>query len=88
MNTQNTRDILEYAIALTNEFAKAHDLTDIQAFRYLDRFKGIDFIVDHYDIAHTQSFYDMVEGLGDVCKRNGGMIPPKDIKNKEWLKQI
>lgn len=88
MNEDKTKDKAEYAITLTNEFAKAHGLTDIQAFRYLDRFNGIDFIIDHYEIAHTLSFYDMVVSLGDVCKRNGGLIVPDDIHNKEWLRKI
>lgn len=88
MNKQKIKDQVEYAIVLTNEFAKAHGLTDSQAFRYLDRFKGIDFIIDHYDIAHTQSFYDMVVSVGEVCQRSGGLIVPLDIGNKQWLRQI
>lgn len=88
MEQTKIKDQAEYMIALTNEFAKAHGLTDGQAFRYIDRFKGADFIIDHYDIAHTQSFYDMVEAIGDVCQRNGGRIAPQDIRNKEWLRQI
>lgn len=88
MKQANIKYQAEYLIALTSEFAKAHGLTDAQAFRYIDRFKGIDFVIDHYAVVHTQSFYDMVEAVGDVCKRNGGQIAPQKIENKDWLRQI
>lgn len=88
MDNNEIKDKAEYTIALTNEFAKAHELTEQQAFRYLDRFRGIDFIIDHYGIAHTQSFYDMVVALGEICQRNGGFIKAEDIYDREWLRQI
>lgn len=88
MQHHSVRDKAEYAIALTREFAKAHELTEEQAFRYLDRYNGISFILDNYNIAHTLSFMNMVVALGDVCTRNGGKINTNDIKDKEWLNKI
>lgn len=35
------------------EFGKRFGLTVKQAFNYLSRFKGIEFIDKHYDYAHT-----------------------------------
>lgn len=64
----------EYIIALINEFARAHHLTDVQAFRYLDRFRAIDFITRHYGVAHTQRFEDVVSDLAAYCRRQGGAI--------------
>ncbi len=40
----NIRDILEYIIALVNEFAKRFGLTEKQAYRYIRAHKGIAFI--------------------------------------------
>lgn len=40
----NIRDIIEYIIALVNEFAKRFGLTEIQAYRYIRIHKGIAFI--------------------------------------------
>ncbi|TGX83185.1 DUF3791 domain-containing protein [Palleniella muris] len=88
MDRNKVRDMAEYTIALTNEFAKAHGLTDEQAFRYMDRFEGLDFILDNYEAVHTQSFFDMVEAVGTVCRRNGGELQPNDIKNYEQLRKI
>lgn len=70
----SVNDKVEYIIALVNEFARAHNLSDSQAYRYLERFKGIDFIDKNYGIAHTLSFKDVVEDITDYCRRQGGGI--------------
>ncbi|MDR0940009.1 MAG: DUF3791 domain-containing protein [Mediterranea sp.] len=67
-------DKVEYIIALVNEFAKAHGLSDKQAFRYMERYKAIKFIDRHYGIAHTQSFEDMVSDMTAYCQRHGGQL--------------
>ena len=38
------KDKVEYIIALINEFAKRFRLTDVQAYRYVAHYKGIDMI--------------------------------------------
>lgn len=68
------KDKVEYIIALISEFAKAHSLTTNQAYRYLERYKAIDFIDKHYGIAHTQSFKDVVSDITIYCRRFGGAI--------------
>lgn len=73
MNEEN-RNKLEYIIAIVNEFAKAHQLTDSQAYRYLQRFKAIHFINTHYDIAHTLRMEDVLTDLTTYCRRQGGAI--------------
>ena len=48
--TYNTRDIIEYIIALVNEFAKKFGLSDKQAYRYIRIHKGVAFIEQNYGI--------------------------------------
>ena len=67
-------DKLAYIIAVVNEFAAAFSLNSQQAYRYLDRFKGIDFVERFYDVEHTQSFEDVVDDLALYCRKNGGML--------------
>jgi hypothetical protein len=55
-------------------FAKAKELSQMAAFNYLDRHKGIEFLVDCYEAEHTLSLDDAVEDLTIVCKNNGGTI--------------
>ena len=56
-------DKLAYIIAVVNEFAATFSLNSQQAYRYLDRFKGIDFVDRFYNIEPTQSFEDVVDDL-------------------------
>ena len=67
-------DKLAYIIAVVNDFAAKYTLNPQQAYRYLSRFKGIDFVDDFYDVEHTQSFEDVVEDLAVYCRKNGGAI--------------
>lgn len=48
-------DKLAWIIAVVSEFAAAFSLNSQQAYRYLDRFKGIDFVDRFYNVEHTQS---------------------------------
>ncbi len=73
MNT-TIRDKAEYIVILVSEFARKYGLTDSQAYRYLKRFKAISFLDDHYNVAHTQSFEDVVAGVVLFCQRKGGAI--------------
>lgn len=68
------KDKLAYIIAVVSEFAAAFKLNPQQAYRYLDRFKGIDFVDRFYDVEHTQSFEDVVEDLALYCRKNGGQL--------------
>lgn len=67
-------DKLAYIIAVVNEFADAFSLNPQQAYRYLDRFKGIDFIDKFYKVEHTLSFDEVVEDLALYCRKNGGAL--------------
>lgn len=66
--------LADYVIASIAEFAKRHKLTTRQASNYLNRYKGIDFLVECYDIEHTLSFQDCVNDLTIICQRNGGAL--------------
>lgn len=65
---------VSYIIAVINEFAMAHTLNSQQAYRYLLRYKGLEFVDKYYDIEHTLSFEEVVEDLTDFCRRNGGAL--------------
>ena len=65
---------LKFTIALVADFAKAYHIKQKQAYNYLRRFKGFDFLQKHYGVMHTQSFEDAIEVLTLVCRRNGGQL--------------
>lgn len=67
-------DKIAFIIAVVSEFAAAFSLNPQQAYRYLDRFKGIDFVDKFYNVEHTQSFDDVVQDLAIYCRKNGGAL--------------
>ena len=67
-------DKVAYIVAVVNEFANRFLLNSQQAYRYLDRFKGIDFVDEFYGVEHTQSFDEVVDDLALYCHKNGGAL--------------
>ena len=67
-------DKIAYIIAVVNEFAVRFSLNPQQAYRYLNRFKGIDFLDEFYNVEHTLSFDDVVDDLAILCRKNGGAL--------------
>jgi hypothetical protein len=71
---ENLKNKAEFIVVMINEFAKRHQLNGSQAFRYLDRYHGIDMLDKHYDIAHTLRFEDVLSDMTAYCQRWGGAI--------------
>lgn len=68
----NIRDVLEYIIALVNEFANRFDMSDRQAFNYIRHYHGVAFIEQNYGIMHTLDFKEAVDSVVNYCRRSGG----------------
>ena len=65
---------LKYISALVAEFAAKFSIGEKQAYNYLKRFKGMDYLSEFYDVLHTLSFEETVCSLSIVCNRNGGKL--------------
>lgn len=63
---------ITYMVYCINAFAERHRLTTKQAFAYLNRFKGMDFLDECYEAEHLLSLEDAVNDLSIICKRNRG----------------
>lgn len=72
--SESIKDKAEYLVIFINEFARKYELTAKQAYRYLFRYKAIDFLNSQYHIAHTLSFENMIEDMATYCRRFGGAI--------------
>lgn len=55
-------------------FARHFGLGYQQAYRYISQHQGIEYAEQHYNILHTLSFEDQVEGLAAYCRQKGGML--------------
>ena len=65
---------IQYINACIRAFAKRFRLTVLTSFEYLYRFKGIDFLVEFYEVEHLQSIEDAVDDLVVCCTNNGGTL--------------
>jgi hypothetical protein len=65
---------IPYTNACIRAFAKRFKLSVKMAFEYLYAFKGIDFLVEFYEIEHLQSIDDAVDDLIVYCANNGGTL--------------
>ena len=66
-------DEIEFTVACVNEFAQKYGMTNADALRYLDSFKGLDYIVIGYESARCQPLELTLEDMREVCRRNGGL---------------
>lgn len=72
--TRPGKEQIDYVMTAIIEFGRRHKLSIREASNYLNRFKGIDFLTDFYDVEHTLSFNDCVDDLTVVCRNNGGAL--------------
>ena len=70
----DTPNIVEYIIAVINEFAARHKISAIQSYNYLAEHKGMQFLEKYYGINHTLSFNEIVDDLTELCSNNGGKL--------------
>jgi hypothetical protein len=68
------KKMIDYIVVCINEFALSKHMTEREAFRYLYAHKGIDFLVENYEIEHTLSLVDAVSDLSLICVQNGGAV--------------
>lgn len=74
MDKKEIFDRIEYVVACVGAFALRFKLTNAQAYAYLRRFTGIDFLLDCYAAEHTLSIEDAVSDLQELCRRKGGRL--------------
>ena len=70
----DTKQKVSYLIVCIRDFGTIYDLTPKEAYAYLDKYKGLQFLIDCYEAEHTVSIEDAVADMAAVCKRNGGTI--------------
>ncbi len=74
MDKKELFDRIEYVVACVGAFAQRFGLSNQQAYAYLRRFTGIDFLMDCYAAEHTLSIDDAVSDLQELCYRKGGRL--------------
>ena len=73
---------IAYTIACISEFAKHYQLSDKEAFCFLEKYGAIAFLKDCYEAEHTLSFDDAVDDMTRICLNHGGDIHAIVSRNK------
>ncbi len=55
-------------------FGQRYALSRQSAYRYLQEHKGLEFLIEFYDIEHLQSMDETIDDLSIICKKNGGTL--------------
>ena len=74
MITTKQRSTIDYLVICINDFAERYGVSSKAAYKYLSRFGGIEFLLEHYDVEHTLSMDDALADLEHVCRQNGGKL--------------
>lgn len=72
--SETTKNKISYITLFVMMFGKRHGLTESQAFRYLNFYKGIHLLGKCYGAMHTLDFDDMMDEVTEYCKKNGGQL--------------
>lgn len=67
-------NVLNYIVVCISEFARRYEMHARDAYIYLSRNKGIEFLKEFYDVEHTLSFDDVLDDLVAVCQKSGGTV--------------
>ena len=72
--TKKDINVLDYIVVCISEFAYRYEMQMKEAYLYLSRHKGIEFLKEFYDVEHTLSFDDVLDDLTELCRKNGGSV--------------
>lgn len=74
MLTRTNINTINYIVACIEEFSERFKISSRDAFNYLDKFGGIMFLIENYEIEHTLSIDEAIEDITIICKNNGGSL--------------
>ncbi|MBQ8629311.1 MAG: DUF3791 domain-containing protein [Prevotella sp.] len=67
-------DKIEYIVLLVAAFASRSNVSESQAYRYLNQYGALALCDKHYGIMHTLSLEENIETLKNYCQRKGGKL--------------
>ncbi|MDR1881371.1 MAG: DUF3791 domain-containing protein [Prevotella sp.] len=70
---KQTSDKVSFITFIVPEFAAAYKMNVQKAYLYLKKHGGWDYLNQHWWALHTDSKYQVLRDLYEVCIENGGM---------------
>ena len=66
-------DKVTFMTFIITKFARAYKMNSQQAYLYLKKYGGIDFLDEHWWALHTEDPYWSIKSLYQECYENGGV---------------
>ena len=73
-NTIMSKYEIPFLTSAIQAFANRFSMTRQAAFRYLQQYKALAFLMEFYDVEHLQSMDDTIDDMLIVCRKNGGTL--------------
>lgn len=74
VNAKNDALTTSFLMSVIYNFSKIKGISLNRAYRYLNTFKGLDYLNRYIDIERTLSYEDITGNLSTVCAKNGGAL--------------
>ena len=65
---------IEYLVLLVAGFAARSNISEAEAYRYLNRYGALALCDKHYGIMHTLSLDENIQTLQAYCQKKGGTL--------------
>ena len=69
---QDTKDKISFITFIINKFARAYKMSKQNAFFYLEKYGGLDYLFRFWWTLHTEDPYWSMYALYEECQKNGG----------------
>jgi len=69
---KNTRDKISFVAFIIPAFAEAYKMDVQAAYRYLKKYGGLDFLMEHWWALHTDNVLYTLDDIYTICHQNGG----------------
>jgi hypothetical protein len=70
---REAKDRISFITFIIPQFARAYKMSRQDAYCYLKKYGGIDFLFEHWWALHTDNPFWAVRSLYKVCRNNGGL---------------
>ena len=70
---KSTRDEISFISFIIPEFALAYKMSVQQAYQYLKKYGGLDYLYENWRALHTDNPFWAVRDMYEICRKNGGM---------------
>jgi hypothetical protein len=73
LDDEEKRNKLGFITFIIPEFARSYKMHKPEAYQYLKKYGGLDFIFENWWALHTDNPFWAVRDIYEICRKNGGL---------------